>query len=928
MLSPGAKLGPYEIVSPLGAGGMGEVYRARDTRLDREVAIKVLPEHLAKDAQFKQRFEREARTVSSLNHPHICTLYDIGREGEADFLVMEYLEGETVAERLKRGKVAIGELLKIGMEMADALDKAHRQGVVHRDLKPGNIMLTKGGAKLMDFGLAKPAGLAGAAGSGSALLLSAAMTASGQSPMSPITSAGSIVGTIQYMSPEQIEGKEADARSDIFAFGATLYEMATGARAFPGKSQISVASAILEKDPEPISKAQPLAPPAFDRVIAQCLQKNPEDRFQCAHDVGLELKWISQTKVGEPSGLPREGRALPYRLLPWAVVAAAVVLLALLAVLYFRQISAPVRAVRSSIVFPEKVSLVTIGFPSEPALSPDGSRLVIVGDDASGKGGRLWLRPLDSLTAQPLEGTEDATYPFWSPDGRYVGFFAQGKLKKIDISGGPPQTLCDAPGGRGGAWNQEGTIIFSASSLSRVSSAGGAPNVITHFDESRHETSHRWPVFLPDGRHYIYWAGDPFATGSVPGMAPSGRSETANQFGIYLGTLESSERKFLFQADSQAIYAPPGYLLFLRGQTLMAQPFDAVSVKLGGEAFPVAEQVINPAAYRLGLFSASQNGVLVFRTGAGAGSQLVWMDAAGKQIGTVSEPGNHFWPRLSPDGKRLAENVQDPQSGNIDVWLIDLARGVRTRFTFDPAVDSSPIWSPDGTRIVFYSTRRGHADLYIKDASGAGSEELVFESDALKSPTDWSRDDRYIAFTSLDLKGKTGRDIWILPLFGDRKPFPFLQTQFDETGAMFSPDGRWLAYTSNESGKSEVYIAPFTGGPTGVHGPDPRAAAPGGKWQVSQGGGNQPEWSRDGENIFFTVPGGKLMAVEVKAMGATVEIGNPRQVLQANFFLGGAYGHSYEVAPDGKHFVVNVAQQGGGSAPLTLVTNWTAGFKR
>ncbi len=906
-LRPGKRLGPYEILAPLGAGGMGEVYRARDTRLERDVAIKVLPAHLASNSQLKQRFEREARTVSSLNHPHICTLYDIGREDTTDYLVMECLEGETLAARLEKGPLPAEQVLRYGIEIADALDKAHRRGVVHRDLKPGNVMLTpQGGVKILDFGLAKSAPSVGA--------IHKSPLADSPTQSSPITAEGTIVGTFQYMAPEQLEGREADARSDIFSFGAVLYEMATGKKAFPGKSKFSVASAILEKDPEPIGSIQPMAPPALERVVERCLAKDPEDRWQTARDITVELKWILE--AGSQAGVPAPvvSRRKIREKIAWGVAAVGVLLAASLAFAYMRHILTPVHPVRSSIILPEKVRLSAI-FGGGPVLSPEGTRLALPLRDSDGKQ-KLFLRPLDSLTAQPLEGTEGGSYPFWSPDGRYIGFFAQGKLKKIDVFGGPPQTVCDAPNGRGGTWSQGGVIVFSPEtlgSLSRVPAAGGAPTVITRLDQSRRETSHRWPTFLPGGRHFLYWGGDPFGSGGATLLATLTTSANGPS-GIFLGTLDSNELKFLFPADSDALYAPPGYLLSLREQTLMAQPFDEGSLKLTGEAFPIAEQVSNPAAFRLGLFTASQNGILVFQTGPGDQSQLRWIDASGKEVGTVGDAGFHDWPRLSPDGQRLAESVLDRQSRNIDVWLVDLGRGVRTRFTFDPAVDFDPVWSPDGKRIVFASNRKGHYDLYVKNASGAGNEELLFESEADKLPSDWSRDGRYIAFSALDPKTKTNYDIWVLPLFGDRKPFPFLRTQFDELQAGFSPDGHWLAYASNESGVFEVYVAPFPG--TGA------------KWQVSQGGGVQPTWSRDGKNLFYVVAGSKMMEVEVKAKGSTVEFGNPRQVLEANFYRGGPYGHAYEVAPSGQRFLVNAIPQAIGSTPLTLVVNWTAGLKK
>jgi eukaryotic-like serine/threonine-protein kinase len=624
---------------------MGEVYRARDTRLDRDVAVKVLPAHLASDPQFKQRFEREARTVSSLNHPHICTLYDIGREGETDFLVMEYLEGETLAARLKRGKLPLPELVKIGLEIADALEKAHRKGVVHRDLKPGNIMLTKGGAKLMDFGLAKPTGLGGAAGAGSVPLFSAAMTVDGVSPGSPLTSAGTLVGTIQYMSPEQIEGKEADPRSDIFAFGSTLYEMATGEPAFQGKSQISVASAILEKEPEPISTKQPLVPAALDRVVGQCLAKDPDERFQNAHDVGLELKWVGAAiseGLARTAEEPGGQRPLLQRALPWAVSAVFLVLAVFLAFAWFRGSSAPVQSIRALISPPENSSFAFSLATGAPVLSPDGTRLVFRVLGASGREA-LWVRPLDSLTAQPLQGTEGGTFPFWAPDSRQLGFFQDGKLKKIDVTGGPPVLLCDAPNGRGGAWSRNNVIVFAPevhAGLSSVPAAGGTPTAIAGPTGSSGRWTNRWPGFLPDGRHFLYLSGEVNSPGTP-------------KLGIHLGEVGSNQQKFLLQADSDALYAAPGYLLFLRGDTLMAQRFDAGSLKLEGEAFPVAEHVPSPRSFRLGLFSVSQAGLLVYATGTDeSGGQLVWMDASGKEIGKVGQPGV-YGPTLSADGTRL-----------------------------------------------------------------------------------------------------------------------------------------------------------------------------------------------------------------------------------------------------------------------------------
>lgn len=903
-LAAGSKLGPYEILSALGAGGMGEVYRARDTRLGREVAVKVLPEQFARDAQFRQRFEREARAVSSLNHPHICVLYDVGRdEAAGDFLVMELLEGETLAERVKKGKLALQELLRIGLEIADALDKAHRKGVVHRDLKPANIMLTKGGAKLMDFGLAKPLAVGGA-GSGTAPLLSAAATVSGASPL---TSAGAIVGTIQYMSPEQIEGKEADARSDVFAFGAVLYEMATGERAFQGKSQISVASAILEKDPEPISKTLPLVPATLDRVIAQCLAKDPDERFQCAHDLGIELNWIAEGGVSPVSSPAEVGGQRPrLQRLAWAAAGVGLLAAVFFAVAYIRRASEVTRAIRSQISAPEKLTFAFTGPPTNggPVLSPDGTRMVFPANDAQGREA-LWVRPMDSLTAQRLEGTEGGTFPFWSPEGRYLGFFAGGKLKKINVSGGPAETVCAAPNGRGGTWNRDDVIVFApdlGGGLSRVSAAGGTPTPVIHGERSSGFVSRRWPIFLPDGRHFLYWAGDPFAT-------------DPSTVGIYLGSLDSSEPRLLLHADSNALYVPPGYLLFLRERSLMAQRFDPGALKLKGDAFPIAELVASPQSFRVGLFTVSENGLLVYQTGENLFTQFAWVDASGKQSGTAGAPGIVDTPELSPDGQRLAFDSQDLESKNADIWLMDLARGVKTRFTFNPSAEIRPVWAPDGSRIIFASQRKGHLDLYVKDSSGSGSEELLYESDANKIPIDWSRDGRYLSFSQLSTKRKGKWESWILPLFGDRKPFPYLQSGFNGFHAVFSPDTHWLAYVSDETGTFETYLAPFPGG--------------GGKFQISQGGGVQPTWRQDGNALFYLAEGKKLMEVSLRTKGHAVEIGNPRQLLQVPSMQdSGPYGHSYAVSPDSKRFLVTVLPQAFSPEPLTLVTNWTADLKK
>jgi len=885
-LSPGEKLGPYEVLSPAGAGGMGEVYRARDTRLDRTVALKVLPAHVAQDPERRQRFEREARAISSLNHPHICSLYDIGRQDGVDYLVMEYVEGETLALRLERGALPAEQVLRTGIEIADALEKAHRQGVIHRDLKPGNIMLTKAGAKLLDFGLAKSTAAAASQG----------LTA-GPTESKPLTGEGKIVGTFQYMAPEQLEGQEADARSDIFAFGAVLYEMATGRKAFEGKSQASLVAAILHKEPAPISALQPMTPPALDRVVRTCLAKDADERWQTAHDLKLQLQWVLEAGSQAGVAAPVVARRKIRERLAWAL--AAVALLAavgagVVAWKYARRAQEMSRVVRSAVLPPETAAMARV-FP-DVAVSPDGRRLAMVARGADGKE-LIWVRGLDSLSAQPLAGTDGASQLFWSPDSRFIGYNADGKLKKIDAASGPALTLSDAVQLRGATWNSEGVIVFAPAfngPLYRVSAAGGAATQLTKLEEARRENAHRWPWFLPDGKHFLY-------------LARGGSLETN---GIYVGSLDGKEPKLVLREDSGAAYTPPGYLLFVRQDTLMAQRFDAGSLELAGEAFPLAEQVRFNTATRRGVFSVSDNGVLVYLGGATAGpAQLLWMDRAGKQLGVLGEPGFYGLPRLSPDGKRAV--VYASASGNADLWLYDVARGIRTRFTFDPMTENFPVWSPDGSRIVFASNRKGQADIYQKASSGAAVEEILLGSESDDFPGSWSPDARFLAYNRIPVGGKTRRDIWILPLVGDRKPFPFIETDFDEFGAEFSPDGRWLAYNSDESGRQEVYLVPFPG--------------PGGKWQVSTAGGSRPQWRRDARELFYLGPDDKLMAVEIRLLGSTVEIGIPKPLLQTT--PPPIPGRHWDATADGRRFLM-VGLVEGGSPPFTLVVNWPAELDR
>ena len=898
-LAAGTRLGPYEILSPLGAGGMGEVYKAKDTRLERTVAVKVLPSRLSASPESRQRFEREARTISQLSHPHICALYDVGRESETDYLVMELLEGEVLAARLAKGALPLEQTLKHGVEIADALDKAHRQGIVHRDLKPGNVMLTKSGVKLLDFGLAKAIATPAEKGS-----LTSLPTQQG------LTQEGTILGTFQYMAPEQLEGKEADARTDIFALGATLYEMATGNKAFTGTSQASLIGAILHKEPPPISTSEPMSPPALDRIVKTCLAKDPEDRFQTAHDVRLQLQWIAEG--GSAAGLPvpvaaaRKSRER----IAWALAALASVVALGLAAFVLTHRREPPLMIQTTILPPEKSAFV---FDSGPmALSPDGARLAFAAPTPDGRS-LLWVHPLKGMAAQPLAGTEGATYPFWSPDSRFLGFFSGGKLKKIDASGGPSQTLCDAQQGRGGTWNREGIILFSPSPrdpISQVSAAGGAPAPLTVLDKSKGEFSHRFPFFLPDGRHFLYSA--------YSVQAGLGPKDSAT---LYVGSLDSKERSLLLRTRSNAVFVPrkamsaEGQLLFVRERTLVAQGFDSERLRLKGEAVPVGESVAYFASVGYGVFAASENGFLAYQPGGGEGlSRLAWFDRSGKEIETIGAPLDYAHPRLSHDGRRVTVDVVDAKSGNSDIWVIDLQRSTSTRLTFGPSNNSNPIWSPDDSRIAFSSNRNGIPDLYQKSSSGTGSEEpLYLEPTSAKLASDWSLDSRFIAFSAIGMTTKSGYDLWTLSL-ADRKPQVFLSTPASEVQSRFSPDGHWLAYVSDESGKQEVYVQPFP--------------ASGGKWQISTTGGKEPVWSRDGKELFYSTgdPDNKLMAVDVKT-GPSFEAGTPKALFEMHLNRS-ALSSRYDVSTDGKRFLLNVPVGEFKSNPITLVQNWTVELKQ
>jgi serine/threonine protein kinase/Tol biopolymer transport system component len=881
---PGRRLGPHEILSAIGAGGMGEVYKARDTRLDRIVAIKVLPVHLADRPELRERFEREAKTIASLNHPHICVLHDIGQQDGVDFLVMECLEGETLAQRLLKGPLPLVQVLQYAIEISDALDKAHRKGVTHRDLKPSNIMLTKTGTKLLDFGLAKLKQEVAPAN----VQLSELPTAK-----DPLTAQGTIVGTLQYMAPEQLEGKEVDARTDIFAFGAVVYEMATGKRAFEGKTQASVISSIMSSDPVPMTSLQPMTPPALDRVVKKCLAKEPENRWQTPKDLCDELKWIVEGGAQAEEG----GRVLAvsrrWERASW-LLAATFFLLTVAGGAAWWQASnrrPPPMYFHTFVPFSA----------NDLALSPDGRMLAMIAYSAQANNYMLWTYEVGGRRTNSLDGTQGASFPFWSPDGKFIGFFADGKLKKVDVSGGQVQALCDAPNGRGGTWNRDGVIVFTpdgVGGLSRVSSSGGSPVEMTKPDTSHLEWSHRWPVFMPDGKHFIYL-----------GANFSGHLENN---AIFLGSLDSQERRLIVSTSANAAYAEPNYLVYLRDKTLVVQPFDLRRYVLSGEPHTLSDEVLyNPTVDRA-VFSASSGEVLVMQTGKGASlSQLTWFDRTGKSVGTVGMPGSYGNVRLSTDGRRVVTDQTDPDGRKIDIWIHEPARGTARRLTFDPEADQTSIWSPDGKQILFGSNRKASMQLFLKNADGSGPEELVADPGASASVNvnvwDWSRDGKYILF------GK-GNELWYLS-WPQRVAKALLQSKWTVRNAQFSPDGRWMAYASNETGSMEIYVSPFPSG--------------NGKWQVSGAGGQEPRWRQDGKELFYVSADRKMMAVAVTA-GASFEVGSPVTLFQTHLRqrISTQDVFSYDVSGDGQRFLINTKVDEANAAPLSILLNWASEMEK
>ena len=871
MLQSGSRVGSYEIIAPIGAGGMGEVYRARDPKLKRDVAIKVLPGEWARDPERLARAQREAEVLASLNHPHIAQIYGHQEVAGSPCLVLEFVDGETLQERLKRGPLPLPEALEIAAQIADALDAAHERGIVHRDLKPANIKITpQGQVKVLDFGLAKTSEVMPVEE------LSHSPTLAGSA-----TGAGVILGTSAYMSPEQAKGRSSDSRSDIWAFGVVLYEMLSGKPPFEGESVVEILGGVLRAEPDWTA-----LPPYTRRIVRsllrRCLQKDRAQRLRNIADARFQLEEaLTEPAAGTTVTAPiRRSRERMW--MAAAVIAATLVV----AFAMWHVFSAPAEAneTRLQVVTPPAINLTSF------AISPDGRTLVFQAT-ANGKA-ELYLRTLDSEKPRPLTGTDNATLPFWSPDSRSVGFFADGKLKRIDIGGGAPQIIADAPNSPSGTWNSEGVILFSLAStgpLQRVSSGGGPVTPVTTVDPPR-QVSHRFPRFLPDGRHFLY-----FAVGT-----PEGR-------GVYVGSLDNNERKRLLDADSAAVFVPANLLVFTRQRTLFAQPFDVKRLETAGDPIPIADGlnsnldwVAEPS------FSVSNRGTIAYRLAKNE-NQLMWLDRSGRQTEAIGEPDTTVSQemRLSPDARTLA--LARSLNGNFDLWLIELARKVLRRLTFNPADDNNPVWSPDGNRIAFSSRQKlGNHNIYMKPVNGTGSEEPLVESSENTFPQDWSSDGRFLLY--LVDSAKTASDVWALSL-ADRKSFPIVQTNADEGNARFSSDGRWVVFTSNETGRYEVYVQPF---------PGPAAkSAP-----ISTNGGINPQWRSDGKEIFYLGLDNRLMAVPVTLhTNAQVESGVP----VALFALRPR--SEYEASRDGERFLIHSLTEDASSSPITIVLNW-AGRKK
>lgn len=883
-LRPGTRLGPYEITAPIGSGGMGEVYRASDTRLSRDVAIKVLPAEFAKDAQLRARFEREARAISSLNHPNICMLFDVGSQHDVDYLVMEYLDGEPLTERLARGQMPMADVLRYGIEIADALDKAHRTGIIHRDLKPGNVILTRSGAKLLDFGLAKA--------------MNAALVAS-ISPQSStaihlddqITAEGVLVGTFCYMAPELIEYGQADARSDIFAFGCLMYEMLTGRRAFSSASRAGTIAQIIAGDPTPIATVRPMIPMALDRIVRTCLAKNPDDRFQTAHDVMLALQWIrdEQSSPSAPLPMARARRRVWGERVAWALALLVAIGAAVgVGTWSKREMESLSRPLTASIVPPRGLRFVFTGdYAGSPVLSPDGRRVAFVAVSPDGQR-TLWVRALDSADPRVIDNSDDAMFPFWSPDNRFLGFFAHGKLKTVDAGGGVPTVIADAPNARGGTWGDENVIVYTPETragLYRVAANGGTPAALT--TPSGGMTTHRWPLFLPGGKSFLYLAANHDLIDS-PATA------------LHVRSLDGKSDRVVTHTLANVAYVD-GKLLMLRESALLAQPFDAARGVLTGAPSIVAQNVHFDSSTWHGVFDAAGRTLIYQAGGSIAGTHLIWFGHDGTSLGPLGDVARYYDLKLSPDGHRLVTNAGEPTRAAI--WIVDIARNVRTRLTFEGSMNEAPVWSVDGNEIIYASrdTPSERAAIYRRRADGNGPRQLVARLDGDADPGAVSADGRWVAATLWNRPGGNPQ-IWAVPLVPGEKAHPLLAGEPGTRDPRISPDGRWLAYTSSESGRDEIYVVPFVGG--------------GGKWQVTTAGGHSSRWSPDGTHLDYLTSDNILTEVDVKS-GGGFEIGAARALFRLD--VNPVSSSDYDLTADGR-----VIANGGEAdpTPLTLVANW------
>jgi len=886
-LKAGARLGPYEVLTALGAGGMGEVWRARDTRLGREVAIKVLPPEVSSDTDRLRRFEKEAQAASSLNHPNIVTIYEIERIDSTSFIAMELVAGKTLREIVAEGALPVRKLLGIAVQIAEGLARAHSAGIVHRDLKPENVMVTKEGlVKILDFGLAK---------------LAHPEMEGGQEGEAPTVSAGTapgvVMGTVGYMSPEQASGHPVDFRSDQFSLGSVLYEMATGKAPFRRATAAQTLAAIIQDEPESVSVVNPKIPTPLRWILERCLAKDPRERYASTDDLARDLASVRDhlsevSGSGEAAAMPR-GRNRLF----WLLAAAATVLLvAVLAANYLRRAPASSAPIRASLILPEVLATL--------ALSPDGKRLAFTAETSPDRS-VLWIRTLDEGTAQRVMVRGDPIFPFWSPDSRFVAFFSDGKLRRVDAGGAAIQTICDTEAvGAGGTWGPDGTIVFApgmTSALYRVAATGGQPVPVTKLDASRHETSHRFPSFLPDGRHFLYMA---MGFASAP-------EDPANA--IRVASLDGKLDKALVQitAWTNSSFAR-GHLLYVREGTLLAQPFDLGRLEIAGPPVPIAPHVRGPIA-GFHRFSAADR-LLVFAERVFRPSTLLWVDRLGNLNGSLGEPGLFGTPRLSPDGRRVAVDVDDPSRETADIWIYEVATGGRTKFgAVLGSMDlTGSVWSPAGDRLFFASDRKvkGHFNLFVRRIDGEG-EELLLESSDQNVPEDWSADGHFVSFVTAPGKGKKRNiQIWILSMTGERKAFPFATEANIQEDSRFSPDGRWIAYKSDESGTLEVYVRSFPG--------------PGGKWQVSTGGGSNPQWRRDGKELFYLSLDRKLMAVPVR-LDAGFQAGRPAPLFAVQPIPGIS---AYDVSPDERRFLIKSVSGEEGPRPLTLLTDWTALLKK